>query len=181
MASLLLTPSDVMELGCGPGWDAAFFAENGHRVLATDFSDTLIEADKGRFPGVEGLTFESLDTREAIAGKEDASFGVIYARLSLHYFDDADTRLVFEHIARVLRPGGLLAFMCKSTDDPLYGKGVELEPDVFESAHRRHFFSEAYARRLLEHGWQEPQITARSGDLYGSPSAWIEVLVRRLP
>jgi SAM-dependent methyltransferase len=178
---MLTAPSRLLELGCGPGVDAAFFAGQGHTVLATDFSESLIEADTERFAGVEGLAFLAADTQEAIANQAelpDASFDVVYARLSLHYFDHAATQSAFQHIARVLRPGGLLAFMCKSTDDPLYGKGVELEPDVFESAHRRHFFSEAYARSLLSGRWQEPQITAKSGDLYGSPSAWIEVVVR---
>jgi SAM-dependent methyltransferase len=133
-----------------------------------------------RFSGIEGLTFLAVDTQRVLANEHvvpEASFDVVYARLSLHYFDDAATRRVFQHIARVLRPAGLLAFMCKSTDDPLYGNGVALEPHVFESAHRRHFFSEAYVHSLLTGRWQEPQITSRSGDLYGSPSSWIEVIV----
>jgi SAM-dependent methyltransferase len=177
----LTAPLRVLELGCGPGWDAAFFAGQGHAVLATDFSDSLIAADKERFSGVAGLTFRAADTQEALANEHelpDASFDVVYARLSLHYFDDAETRSIFKHMARVLRSGGLLAFMCKSTEDPLYGKGVELEPDVFEFRHRRHFFSEAYTRDVLA-GRFDVSLTKRSGALYGEPSAWIEVLARK--
>jgi SAM-dependent methyltransferase len=177
IASLLTRPSDVLELGCGRGSDAAYFAGLGHRVMATDFSDALIGANRKAFEGATGLSFRTLDISEAI-DLPPASYDLVYARLSLHYFDDATTRRIFEDVARVLRPGGLLAFMCKSTDDRLYGEGVEVGPDMFESHHVRHFFSEAYARDVLAGRFEVQSVEARSGLLYGEPSAWIEAVAR---
>jgi SAM-dependent methyltransferase len=177
-ASLLAASSDVLELGCGPGWDAAYFAGLGHRVLATDFSGSLIRGNVQRFEGTPGLSFAVLDTSQPFE-LAVASYDLVYARLSLHYFEDAATRRVFDEVARVLRPKGRLAFMCRSTSDPAYGKGVEIAGDVFEFGHVRHFFSEAYTHDVLAPRFFVDSLTLHDGLLYDSPSAWIEVVSRR--
>lgn len=41
--------SKILELGCGVGSDSFYFAQNGHQVLATDFSKVAIENNKKRF------------------------------------------------------------------------------------------------------------------------------------
>src|SRR5206468_8280938 len=148
LAELLTQPSRVLEIGAGPGDDAAFLATQGHEVIATDVSPSAIEGARVRYGHIAGLSFEPHDGA-APFDLPDASLDAVYARLSLHYFLDATTRAIFAELARLLRPSGLIAFMCKSTADPLYGKGMLVEPDVFESHHLRHFFSEAYARELL--------------------------------
>ena len=79
----------------------------------------------------------------------DGSDGV-YARLSLLDYPDHITRLLFQEIHHILKRGGRLAFLCKSTDDPLYGKGQQLEKNMFENkGHVRHFFDENYTKILL--------------------------------
>jgi ubiquinone/menaquinone biosynthesis C-methylase UbiE len=177
-AALLATPSDVLEIGCGSGADAAHFARLGHRVVATDFSDALIDSNSERFADVDGLTFVVHDTSEPLP-VPDTSHNLVYARLSLHYFDDSDTRRIFDEIARVLRPKGPLVFMCKSTDDRLYGQGEVVGPDMFRSHHLRHFFSEAYTRDVLAARFDIETLVMRSGELYGEPSAWVEVVAKK--
>jgi SAM-dependent methyltransferase len=177
VGALLTRPCDVLELGCSAGWDAALFARLGHRVMATDFSQAIIDAARQRFADTAGLTFAVQDITEPLPAP-DAACHLVYARLSLHYFDDATTRHIFAEIARVLRPNGLLAFMCKSTADRLYGKGEPAGPDMFHSHHLRHFFSEEYTRDLLAAQFEIESLDMREGDLYGEPSAWIEVVAR---
>jgi SAM-dependent methyltransferase len=178
VGALLTKPSDILELGCGAGWDAAHFASLGHRVLATDFSDAVIAAGRRRFEGAEGLTFEAQEIAEPFPAAA-ATYDLVYARLSLHYFDDATTRRVFAEVACVLRPNGLLAFMCKSTEDRLYGEGDPMGPDMFHSHHLPHFFSEAYTRDVLAARFDVEALVMRSGDLYGAPSAWVEAVTRK--
>ena len=38
--------AQVLELGCGVGREAVFFAKQGHTVVATDSSDVVIEQNK---------------------------------------------------------------------------------------------------------------------------------------
>ena len=166
VGALLARASDVLELGCGAGSDAAFFASLGHRVLATDFSHAIIEAAGQRFADTEGLTFAVQDNTEPLPAP-DSTFDLVYGRLALHYFNDATTRRTFAEIARVLRPDGLVTFMCKSIADRLYGKGEPAGTDMFHSQHLRHFFSEEYTRDLLAAQFEIESLDLREGDLYG--------------
>src|SRR6478672_10898228 len=120
--------SEILELGCGEGNDSVYFAEQGHHVIATDFSDVLIAQNQQHYNN-PNLQFMQQDISAPLAF-EDEQFDAIYARLSLHYFTNEVTERVFTELARVLKIGGLLCFMCKSTDDRLYGKGDEVEQDM---------------------------------------------------
>ncbi|MEU7746742.1 class I SAM-dependent methyltransferase [Nonomuraea sp. NPDC049158] len=138
----------ILELGCGSGRDAVFLQEQGHTVTATDFSEFAID-ENIRFQGESGVSFFVQDLQAPLAFP-DSAFDAVYARLSLHYFSDTVTRDIFREIHRVLRPDGRILFTCRSTDDPLYGEGDELGPDLFRSEGQvRHFFSEEYTRRVL--------------------------------
>jgi len=146
---LVVEGSRILELGCGVGIDAGYFALKGHDVVATDFSEVAIEKNQELLGGVDNLEFKVLDIREPFPfGNEE--FASVYAMLSLHYFPDRITKTIFEEIYRVLEPKGLLSFVCKSTSDPLFGKGRKIERDMFEfEGHVRHFFSKEYVKECL--------------------------------
>ena len=72
--------------------------------------------------------------------------------------------------------------MCKSTDDPLYGPGREIEKDYYElKGQVRHFFSEDYEQACLHGLFHIDPIESESGLLYGVPSAYIKVVARKTP
>lgn len=139
----------VLEIGCGVGADAVFFAAQGYDVIATDISEVVIAQDKEVYADLP-VRFEQLDVT-AVLPFGDASLGAVYSHLALHYYDHATTERVFGELHRILRQGGVLAFACKSVHDSRYGKGEEVEPDLFiaKGGHVRHFFSVDYARQLL--------------------------------
>jgi SAM-dependent methyltransferase len=180
VARLLPPDSRVLDLGCGLGADAALFARAGHWVLATDFSRVALRSVQARYGEEACLRMAQADMRAPLP-LADGRFDAVYARLSLHYFDDATTRAVFAEIARVLRPGGVLAFMCKSTDDPLHGRGEAIEPDMFALHGKvRHFFSEAYARACLHGRFAVKRLWHGFEPLPGEPSRVVCVLARRV-
>ncbi len=139
----------ILELGCGVGGDANYFAGRGHSVIATDFSDVVIEQNREVFIDSE-IDFRTMDIKESLK-IEIAHLEAIFAHLSLHYFDDKTTRVLFAKIAERLQPGGIFAFACKTPNDYEYGKGREVEPNLFvaDNDHIRHFFTADYARELL--------------------------------
>jgi SAM-dependent methyltransferase len=170
----------VLELGCGPGHDSAHFATLGHIVVATDFSIEALRPARAIHGDGPGLSFCLLDLAAPLPFR-DAAFDAIYARLSLHYFPDRVTRRIFRELRRVLPPGGVLGFMCKMTGDPLYGRGREIEPDMFElKGHLRHFFSPDYARTCLtrDGDFVLIELTERRDTLYDRDSAFIEVFAQ---
>lgn len=134
-----------LDLGCGDGKDSVFFAQNGYDVIAIDFSSASLNLLKER---LKNLSIDNLKyVKQDIANLDlkSESFDVIYANLSLHYFDDKTTSVIFDNLYNILKNGGYLFVRCKSTDDFLYGKGEELEKDVYiEGGKVRHFFSAKY-------------------------------------
>jgi len=167
--------SRVVELGCGAGDDAAYFAENGHHVMAIDISAPLIEIAEQRFANLDNLEFRRGDIARPLDVGGD-SVDAVFARLSIHYFDDETTARIFGEVHWVLRPAGRFYFACKSTEDPLYGKGVEIAPDMFDlDGHVRHFFSPEYALELLEEArFINVKVESGTDEVYGQDTAYIK-------
>jgi SAM-dependent methyltransferase len=167
--------AQVLELGCSAGDDAAYFAQRGHDVIALDVSAPLIDIAAQRYDDQGNLEFRCADLIKPF-GVAGQSMDVVYARLSLHYFDHATTMRVFSEIAWVLRHGGMLTFACRSTADPLFGKGEEVEPNCFLlDGHFRHFFDTDYCLDLLEeNGFADIDILSGEQKLYGSHSAFVK-------
>jgi SAM-dependent methyltransferase len=139
----------LLDLGCGVGSDARYFARHGIQVTATDFSEVVI-AQNQTLPKTQNLEFAIIDITDVLP-YADNSFDVVYAHLSLHYFSNQQTQSIFDEISRVLRPSGKLYFACKSIHDQKYGEGEEIGPDMFiRKGHVRHFFSLGYCRQLLD-------------------------------
>ena len=168
--------SRILELGCGVGNDSVGFAEAGHTVLATDFSEVAVGKNSESFKAVSNLSFQVLDMNDPFKF-DDNEFDVVYARLSLHYFTDLTTGNIFTEIYRVLKSNGDLCFICKSDKDPLYGKGEEIEKDMYElDGHIRHFFSEAYTKALLDRSFEIVKMESGNEKFYGNDSTYIKVI-----
>lgn len=167
--------SRLLEIGCGAGDDAAFLAQKGHQVTAIDVSEPLIEIAAQRYADLENLDLRVADITQPLNVGGQTIDGV-YARLSLQYFDHKTTLSIFGEINWVLRPGGQFFFACRSTQDPLYGKGIEVEQDVYALRdHVRHFFTPDYATELLEvNGFTKIDITTGQQELYGEHSAYVK-------
>lgn len=122
----------ILELGAGLGQDSHYFAESGYDVTATDIEQTAIDVDRRKASvGLkERVEFKQLDMRERFPF-DDESYDIVYAHLSLHYFHHTTTQAIFDEIARVLRPGGVLAFLVNSKSDPEYNTGTQIEPDFY--------------------------------------------------
>lgn len=118
----------LLELGAGNGQDSQFFAEQGFTVTATDISDKALELIKQKLDSRAGS--QKLDLEKSFPFKNE-SFDIVYAHLSLHYFDRRTTQQTFDEISRVLKPGGVLALLLNSVDDPEYGIGEKIEKDYF--------------------------------------------------
>jgi SAM-dependent methyltransferase len=178
--TLLDKPSNVLELGCGVGNDSIAFAKAGHTILATDFSEVAITTNTEFFKDESKLFFEVLDMNSPIK-LEKNSFDAIYARLSLHYFSDQRTKAIFQELHGILKPNGLLCFICKSTNDSLYGKGKAVEKDMFEyNGHIRHFFSEEYAKECLGNKFSIEKIESGTDNFYERESGFVKVIARAI-
>lgn len=132
MLGVLPPPGALLDLGAGLGQDSRFFAEHGWRVVSTDIAEDALERSRRKTPEQlrDRMQWKQLDLSKPIFF-DDASFEVVYAHMSLHYFDDATTERIMTDIHRVLRPGGVAALLLNTVHDPEYGSGERLGPDLF--------------------------------------------------
>lgn len=134
--------ANILELGAGQGQDTRFFAENGHKVESTDVSEDALKLNKEKLPTElkRLVNLSRLDMTDKFP-YEDDSFDVVYAHLSIHYFDLHTTSKIIGEIYRVLKPSGIVAVLNNSTNDPEYKQGEELEEGYFviEDKNKRFF------------------------------------------
>ena len=142
----------VLDLGAGLGQDSRFFAEHGYEVVSTDLKGTTLQERLATFPEDvrQHITVQQVDLRETLPFM-DTSFDVVYAHLSLHYFDHETTVRLVEEVQRVLKPGGVFAFFVNSTHDPQYGTGRKIEEDYYYIDDKpKRFFSVDTVRPLIQ-------------------------------
>lgn len=169
----------LLDLGCGMGVDSMYASRRGFRVTAVDFSPSGIEAlqHAAKQRTLKNIVPLLHDIARPLPFS-NATFDVVYAHLSVHYFDDRTTRAVITEVHRVLRPGGFFFVKCKSINDPLYGKGECLGPDIYRSDHTRHFFSREYLRSLLEE-FVILDLRSTSSTYHGKSSAFVQAVANK--
>ncbi|MBI3033012.1 class I SAM-dependent methyltransferase [Candidatus Woesearchaeota archaeon] len=167
----------LIDIGCGLGQDALYFSRQGLDVTAVDFSEQAIKKLKEKANKKHNITFLCQDIKKL--SFPENSFDCIYAHLSLHYFDDATTTKVFNNLYKLLKKEGILFIKCKSTDDVLYGKGEELDQDMFNyNGKIRHFFSKDYMKEKLKK-FKNIQIRKTSSAYHKYKSSFIEAVAEK--
>jgi SAM-dependent methyltransferase len=132
--------TSLVDIGCGTGRDALWFASSGHRVLGLDFVPAAVARARAKAKA-EGLTasFEYLDLgdlRQVLA--MGARFAharhphVLYGRFLLHALEDPGRHNLWRLARMALRSGGRLYLEFRTRKD----------------AHQRHAFGEHFRRFL---------------------------------
>lgn len=168
----------VLELGSGQGQDSRYFAQNGYNVKCTDLEQSALDEAKTNLPRnlTDKVDFQVLDLRNELPF-DDESFDIVYAHLSLHYFSkDLTVRLVSE-IERVLKPGGVVAILVNSVNDPQYGTGQKLENDYFcIGTMNKRFYSVETMREQMQ--WFNTFICDDHGETYKDNEKGVYNLIR---
>jgi SAM-dependent methyltransferase len=147
---LRLAGRRVLDLGCGPGLDAAFLAARGFSVTGLD------RERPGRAVTRSSASFVRGDLR--IPPFREVAFDAVSASLSLHYLSWAATVDAFAQACRLVRPHGVFLCRVNASDDVAHGagQGEELEPGFFRLEGRvsrwsetKRFFDEAMVRAAL--------------------------------
>jgi len=142
----------VLELGAGQGRDTLYLARRGFRVLALDYAPEgldAIEAKAGAAGIADQVTVEIHDVRRRLPFADDSvdvSFSHMLFCMALTT-PELD-RLVAD-LRRVVRPGGLVVYTARTTDDAHYGDGIAHGDDMYEhGGFVVHFFDRALIDRL---------------------------------
>jgi SAM-dependent methyltransferase len=106
----------VLDVGCGCGPTTLELARRvgpSGKVLGIDLSSVMLEHARRqpRPPGAGEVRFEEADAQTATLPA--ASFDVLFSRFGVMFF--ADPRAAFGNLAKAIRPGGRLVFVCWRT------------------------------------------------------------------
>lgn len=143
----------LVELGCGNGRDARFFAANGVGVTAVDQCVHEIEALEST-KGDLSCKFRSGDFT-SLADCDDGS-DIIYSRFTLHSVGAKDQTRTLEWCQRNLVDGGILCVETRGQKNEIYRKGspVQGEDDAFiYNDHYRRFVNfEEFTEEITDIG-----------------------------
>ena len=152
--------SRILELGCGNGRDAFYFAENGHTVIGLDQSEVAISDNRRRTPeyNVDGrISFVTGDFTAPSPSTLRASqpFDVVYSRFTLHSVTESEQASIIGWVYEYLPEDGAFLIECRTNRDPLFSKGKRVSDSEAITDHYRRFVdANALLRSLLDAGFK---------------------------
>lgn len=135
----LVPGMEVLDIGCGLGFNAAWLAQHNFNVLGIDVSKTVIAKARSLHPACENLEFLTLDV--TASGKLQRQFDAVVDRGCFHGISTKLHRDYVRNLGLWLKPGGvaliLMASFGRSKDDLIHHFrvlfGTNLRIDGFEA------------------------------------------------
>ena len=184
-------PLSLLDVGCGHGRDARYFAAEGHGVLGVDYSGAMLEKARGddvdgtrRLPNMHLLRMDARALGGALVGR---SLDGVWAHSSLHHLPKSDLGGVLRGLRSAVKVGGVMFLSLKAREDSRAAGGEDGEVFHVDSRYVRtttdggemanyadvrklySYYSEGEVRELLDRvGWEVIEmgvddLRARSG------------------
>jgi SAM-dependent methyltransferase len=132
-----VTGRDVLELGCGAAQWAIMLAQRGARMVGLDNSEAQLAHARENMAAA-GVDFPLVHASAESTPFADASFDVVFCDHGALSF--ADPHRVVPEAARILRPGGTLAFSALSTLQWLFVADADEPEDEIRTELVRDYF-----------------------------------------
>jgi 2-polyprenyl-3-methyl-5-hydroxy-6-metoxy-1,4-benzoquinol methylase len=163
----------VLDVGCGTGENALFFAEKGHEVVGVDFVEHAVEQArrkaKKRHLRAEFLQMDALNLKELGRGFDS----VIDCGL-FHVLCDEDRAAYVEALAGVTRPGSHMFLMCFRDEEP-GNRG----PRRISQGELRAAFQRGWKVEAIEPIHFEPNPESEDREFSeGGPKGWLATIQR---
>jgi cyclopropane fatty-acyl-phospholipid synthase-like methyltransferase len=157
----------VLDIGCGSGENALFFAQEGLEVWGIDSSPLAIQ--KAQEKGAQrGLTAHFLVLNALELAKIDRTFDTATDSGLFHTLSDEDRPLFVNNLAAILPHGGKYFMLCFSDREPAgYGPRRITEQEIRES------FREGWSIRYIRAATFESRTRAEG------PRAWLSAIEKK--
>lgn len=144
----------LLELGCGNGRDAVFFAKNKIDVVAIDQSEAAINVLKNYENLYDNITFIKDDFVNSDV-LNNRKFDYIYSRFTLHSITEDQQRHIIKKVYNTLEHEGMFFIEARSINDSLYGKGEKIGDNeyIYNSHYRRFINIDELTTILLNEGF----------------------------
>ncbi|MBO0699064.1 MAG: class I SAM-dependent methyltransferase, partial [Zavarzinella sp.] len=165
--------SPLLDVGCGTGEHALYFAARGLRVTGIDFVEEAIRRAR-RKAAERGLPIDFRVQDALTLADSDERFASAIDSGLFHVFSDADRHRYVQGLAHVLQPGGRLFLLTLSDEEPGTDGPRRVSRRELDDAFADGWQIESVEPSRLE---VRPDITeARFSD--GGPKAWFAVIRR---
>lgn len=162
VADKLDEPVRMVEVGCGNGRDAGFFATIGHDVTALDLSEAAIEFCREQHAD-KSIRFEAGGLSD-VAGRLDGPYDVVYSRFVLHAMPLEEEIATLHAAGSLLKPGGRLFVECRSINDPMARLGEVISPtERIHGHYRRFIIAEELVERVRAAGLEVEDLVEADG------------------
>lgn len=161
--STLVEPGKTLvDLGCGNGRDAIYFAGLGLNVVAMDLSDSAIHMlEEQQVPNARFLCGDFISH----PAHQPGSYDYAYSRFTIHAINQKQESLLLQTMFQALRPGGKFFIEVRSVHDPLYGKGQPVERNAFfyDNHYRRFIVLSELTKSLEQCGFRVEYAKEQTG------------------
>jgi ubiquinone/menaquinone biosynthesis C-methylase UbiE len=148
----------VLDLGCGNGRHAIYFAREGMEACGIDISSTAIEWAQD-WAKREGFKIDFRVGNIAELPYPDQHFDVVVSHGVLDHMRMDEAKRAVAEVARVLTPKGLFYFDLKSADDTDFGVGEEADKNTF-------VVTDGFEKGLIQHFFTLDEIHELMGQLF---------------
>lgn len=131
------SPVGILEVGCGNGRDAVFFAGQGHAVTALDTSCEAISHCELHFG--KQVCFVNSTIDDFIKQPPQHPIDIVYSRFSLHAMKPCEENHFLTSAWNLLDDGGRIYIECRSVNDLRMRKGEVVSPTERIDGHYRRF------------------------------------------
>lgn len=148
----------LVELGCGNGRDAIFFANMGaSHVEAIDQCDNIINLMEHRFQQIKNLSFRCDDFTCMKDVAEERKYDIIYSRFTLHSISKEQEKKVIQWAHRNLNPDGKFCIEVRGQKNEIFGIGIPVEGEsdafILNDHYRRFLHFESFCKELISFGF----------------------------
>ena len=100
---------DVLEVNCGTGEDALYFARNGANVMATDISESMVKIVQEKAKEIPNIECEVLDINGISQWKANKRFDLVFSNFGgLNCLSDNELKQFLKSASSKLKPTGHL-------------------------------------------------------------------------
>lgn len=142
--------ASMLELNCGTGLDATFFASHGHKVLATDNADGMLEQTRRKVASSD--LQDMVTVRKCSFNNLEQLYGMQFDYVFSNFGGlncSEDLAKILRDISRLLKPGGRFTLVIMPTVCPW--EIITLFKGYFRTAFRRFKKQGAIAHLEGEH------------------------------